>query len=947
MPTPAPQNLFERGSIWRKWDLHVHSPASALNNQFAGSTPEEKWNNYFAKLASLTDFSVIGITDYFSIEGYLKVLAEATLPNVDLILPNVELRILPVTGTETPINLHIIFDPSVVPDLDNRFFSNLKYSYVGDDYKCTRGDLIKLGRKFRNNPHLEDATAYRDGIEQFKTDIQSLREILRTNKMLADKSIIVVSNSSNDGNSGIQHSSLAATREEIYRAAHGIFSGNPSDARYFLGYGTDSKKEVIRKYGSLKPCIHGCDAHSLDTIGKPCSKRADVGHNCATASDCEMRFCWVKADPTFEGLKQIVYEPEERVRIKDRSPYEDRKKVFFENLQLEGSRHFILPDTTLPLNRELITVIGGRGSGKSALLETIAFLNEEHLKVDLNGKKKVIEFYRDNESRSEPPPSFLLKVTLEDKDGQKQEFKKSLVGDHESLELPFLYLGQEQLSGMATNDQELLKTICELIGIDAAELNQQELVIKGRDLLAKMSVGEKTTKDIVSAFRRLGYPDGQDLEKWTEEYVKKLSAQEARLSSKETSAALTEINKKTQEGLKLKDLVGQADLTIASLEKLDANESIADLEKKIKALYPDVKFDLVDTKKQIEEIKAFQERAKADMDRLRSEIRAQKAELIRLGIKEDVNTLLQSSEALQRQIGAATKDLENYRLARLDIARSKRERDTLMASIRRSLNQLREQISSKFTDFQNSRNDSTPEEKELFEKMISGINIDGQIVFDDRRLCETLLSMYVDNRRLKNVTDLKKQIAGENRDGTPRELTIEALEEWVRTDFASADIFNRGGEDGAREYILTQWPNFLRVKAVVRLNGKALEILSIGQRGTLLLKVYLSTATARQIFIIDQPEDNLDNNFIMNELVPLILKTKKSRQILMSTHNANLVVNADAEQVIVARLDLPGDKPYFAGSIENPEINQSIRDILEGGEEAFRQRERKYQMNSA
>lgn len=130
------------------------------------------------------------------------------------------------------------------------------------------------------------------------------------------------------------------------------------------------------------------------------------------------------------------------------------------------------------------------------------------------------------------------------------------------------------------------------------------------------------------------------------------------------------------------------------------------------------------------------------------------------------------------------------------------------------------------------------------------------------------------------------------------------------------------------------------VKAIAKLNGKATEILSIGQRGTLLLKVYLATATAKQVFIIDQPEDNLDNNFIMNELVPLIRKAKQSRQIIMSTHNANLVVNADAEQIIVAKLDQESD--YLAGSIENPVINKNIRDILEGGEEAFRQRERKY-----
>ena len=260
------------------------------------------------------------------------------------------------------------------------------------------------------------------------------------------------------------------------------------------------------------------------------------------------------------------------------------------------------------------------------------------------------------------------------------------------------------------------------------------------------------------------------------------------------------------------------------------------------------------------------------------------------------------------------------------------------------LEKLKGEISAKFAAFQASRTDSSMEEKELFEKIISGIGIEGEVVFDEEEFCGSLLNQWIDKRTVPTQLDLKKEIVGANVDGTPKDLTIDKVIDWVQKDLAGAKFFNRSGEEHTIEYILTEWPDFLRVKAVVKLGGKPIEVLSIGQRGTLLLKVYLSTATARQVFIIDQPEDNLDNNFIMNELVPLILKAKKSRQIIMSTHNANLVVNADAEQILVARLDTT--QPYLAGSIENPEINKSIRDILEGGEQAFRQRERKYNMSS-
>ncbi|MFX0194670.1 MAG: hypothetical protein ACFFCW_01010 [Candidatus Hodarchaeota archaeon] len=105
-----------RGSIWRKWDLHVHTPASALNNQFEGTNEEDKWNNYLEALRSIQGISVLGLTDYFSIEGYKRVLEYLSenpdyLNNIDLVLPNVEVRILPVTDERSAINLHIIFSP--------------------------------------------------------------------------------------------------------------------------------------------------------------------------------------------------------------------------------------------------------------------------------------------------------------------------------------------------------------------------------------------------------------------------------------------------------------------------------------------------------------------------------------------------------------------------------------------------------------------------------------------------------------------------------------------------------------------------------------------------------------------------------------------------------------------------------------------------------------------
>lgn len=131
-----------------------------------------------------------------------------------------------------------------------------------------------------------------------------------------------------------------------------ILSGNPNDIDYFLGKRT-SIEEVIETYGNLKPCIMGSDAHSLDAIGT-------FPNN---------RITWLKADPSFEGLKQILFEPEERVQISEIRPDHkyDYNVIDYVELNTAGTWH-----QKILLNQNLNTIIGGRSTGKSTLLASIA-----------------------------------------------------------------------------------------------------------------------------------------------------------------------------------------------------------------------------------------------------------------------------------------------------------------------------------------------------------------------------------------------------------------------------------------------------------------------------------------------------------------------------------------------------------------------------------------------
>jgi len=127
-------------------------------------------------------------------------------------------------------------------------------------------------------------------------------------------------------------------------------------------------------------------------------------------------------------------------------------------------------------------------------------------------------------------------------------------------------------------------------------------------------------------------------------------------------------------------------------------------------------------------------------------------------------------------------------------------------------------------------------------------------------------------------------------------------------------------------------------------DGKTLEQLSPGERGNLLLIFYLLIDRDDIPLVIDQPEENLDNHTVYRTLVPCVKEAKRRRQVIMVTHNPNLAVVCDAEQIIAAeiRKDRGNEVTYLSGSIEDPAINQKIVDILEGTRPAFNKRDAKY-----
>jgi hypothetical protein len=181
-----------------------------------------------------------------------------------------------------------------------------------------------------------------------------------------------------------------------------------------------------------------------------------------------------------------------------------------------------------------------------------------------------------------------------------------------------------------------------------------------------------------------------------------------------------------------------------------------------------------------------------------------------------------------------------------------------------------------------------------------------------------------------------------------------------RADFDEAFRVQSRIDKGSPDY--SQWTidvgrwlystNHIQITYSFAYDGLPLSQLSPGTRGIVLLLLYLALDVEdHRPLIIDQPEENLDPRSVFTELVDLFRTARLRRQVIVITHNANLVVNTDVDQVIVAsatrgRAGNPPQITYTAGGLENVAIRTSVCEILEGGEAAFRERARRLRVYS-
>lgn len=377
---------FPRGSEWRRWDLHVHTPESHLHSEF-GSDFDVYAHELFSRAVS-AEIAVIGVTDYFSIEGYKKLktlqsdISRATALLGEelaekargiLLLPNVELRCsIIIDGSR--VNFHVIFSDELLPrDIDEHFLRELKFTAEGraddpdEQRSLTIQNLEDLGRQLKEqHPPFRTKSDIVVGMMTAVVDHESVSDALKRQKSRFGDRYLLVTQPDEDLARLGWNSQGHLARKTLYQKSHMYFSANPNTREFALGRRHDCVTDFEREFGRPKPCIHGSDAHKYSDLFLP----------------AEQRLTWIKADPTFTGLRQLLNEPEHRVFIGPRPPHllesERRPTKIVREVAIRKRAGSTLSEewfnVALPLNGELTAIIGNKGSGKSALADVLGLL---------------------------------------------------------------------------------------------------------------------------------------------------------------------------------------------------------------------------------------------------------------------------------------------------------------------------------------------------------------------------------------------------------------------------------------------------------------------------------------------------------------------------------------------------------------------------------------------
>lgn len=1003
------------------------------------------WDEYCRRLHD-SDVQAFGITDYFSADGYFAAsdkYKERYADSAKVFFPNIELRTNDVVNKkQEEVNIHLLFNP-FRPDHADKIKSFL------DSLKTNKTD--SAGHRNVKATELKHENDYAAATTTRAFIQSALEDTYGKGADLLDY-VLIVTAANNDGiraERGKKRKLLIT--DELDKFSNAFF-GNARNVEYFLK--TD-RAEDKAEHTEPKPVLSGCDAHSFadldDKLGQVVSDATDgIVHEPT----------WIKADLTYEGLKQIIFEPANRVFIGGEPDIARRvrqnKTRYIESLHIDcvdgyqQDRHGTwFCNEKIVLGKELVAIIGNKGSGKSAVTDIIGLLGNSHNQTSkgLSG------------ARSDELFSFLNREKFLKGECAKHfhgvlnwyegEPDRKLLDAQIATHLPekVEYLPQKYLERICANiaDDEFRTTLNEVIfryvkpqdqhgRMNLDDLIQYRTQQAQDDIAQKKQELHQINANVVAVEKKLTEDYRKELEEKIRLKKEDLDAH-AKAKQEERQNPEASAGTPTTESAQVQTLTEQV---VALAEKIvqlntervavsDAVENLRQVRQAIEreagtlrgleTMYQDtlaaagLRFDQIVTLtldytaldaviaqngQRLREIEALlltaddiaamdgpdetaaqtarDAAAAASFVCQKAALEAQKTEIVeRLGkpareyqhYLNDLRRWTDREKELRgddQNPGAETlngleKELGNIRTLypkRLRAARAERERISQeIFSMKRGL-----------TQFYNAIKQSIDGEIAKCRQHLGEYNIAIEAglrfnpsFFDDflRFINQAAVGSFrgqEDGRvMLRGLIDDVTDWENDQQVFAALSAIVEALHTDKREDVAPLnahrDVFKQmKGQKSVQElYDYLFGFDYLGTKYDLKVDGKDLSELSPGERGGLLLIFYLMLDRQDIPLVIDQPEDNLDNKSVYEILVTFIKQAKKRRQIILVTHNPNLAVVADAEQIVHVSIDKKDGKhdfDFFSGAIEEPRINQAVVDILEGTLPAFDNRRLKY-----
>ena len=653
-------------------------------------------------------------------------------------------------------------------------------------------------------------------------------------------------------------------------------------------------------------------------------------------------FTWVKMDePSIEGLKLALRDGDASINRCMSATPNKLPTFFIENLEISDAQYI---GRSAPLNCKfspfLNTIIGGRGSGKSTLLELIRLvlrrdkdipeaLEEENRKYFSVGEvdslliedSKISLIYNRNQVRYRLNWSAkAMHPSLEqDKDGTWQPCE----GEIKSLFPVYIY-SQKQIFELARNPRALIDIIDEAPEVDAEKLKTQaaELVnrykqieAKQRELNDKIAQKSRLRGELADTVRQI-------------ELIEKSGHKAVLQNYRQRQQQLNELDNLESKWREICNQLLQARDNfvppVFNMEQFTEDTDILSSLEMTTQKWEDIQGELTKLGEKAQSVIAEWEIGKNEaawMQVLKSDMAQYeqlRSELENRGIDpKRYPMLLAQQKSRHREL-----DLIDEHKARYQELET--EKQDMFEQIRKS----RETLSKKRQKFLSS----VLQDNQLVNIKVQPFGEDWEGIENEiRRILQCQEGFDKDIKRLKGIYN-------ENGD-----RNIEKLKEEVR------GIYN--GEKRAKDNRFTSrlkslpqeslsdlylWFPGDDLKVTFGPKNQLIEQGSPGQKTAALLAFILSYGD--EPLLLDQPEDDLDNELIYDLIVQQLRKTKSRRQVIIVTHNANIVVNGDAEMVLPLEVAEGETRVQQAASIQKEKIRQAICDILEGGERAFERR---------